>query len=340
LEGALAVVTAYDGKRLKKGPFHYKVEEGRKIQIHCVPSDEKEARVVRSIVQEALPSRDVLILVPHRGFGTAVAKALADARIPFSAPPSVPSEGLPAAADLARWLRDDSDSIAFRKCLSNFMDGCPYVPSRHARKSEKKKEREDILRTVSQLWQQVLSKAKPSLWQAILAPTVDTSVLQQARHSFLRLRELATGEHAPEFAAAAIESLMLWKKPSAMLDEIEQWVSSFERASPQGHAAAVRIMTFQGAKGLQARVVCVLGVEEGTIPRNADEADRLAEEARLLYVSATRAVDELHLFFARKRSGNIIFRNIYHSGAPPDLQPSRFLSKIGKDHSEARYHRA
>ena len=99
-------------------------------------------------------------------------------------------------------------------------------------------------------------------------------------------------------------------------------------------------MTFQGAKGLEARVVCVIGVEEGTLPRNSDDSDRLAEDARLFYVSATRAIDELHLFYARKRSSGIVFRNIYKSAGPPDLQPSRFLTHIDNAHKEEIYHRA
>ena len=97
-------------------------------------------------------------------------------------------------------------------------------------------------------------------------------------------------------------------------------------------------MTFQGAKGLEARVVCVIGLEDGIIPRVSD-ADKIEEQSRLLFVTMTRAINELHLFHARKRSGNIIQRSIYNKEARPDLSRSRFIDAINKEHLEECYHR-
>jgi superfamily I DNA/RNA helicase len=98
-------------------------------------------------------------------------------------------------------------------------------------------------------------------------------------------------------------------------------------------------MTLQGAKGLQAKVVCVVGLEEGTLPRSDDEAS-LAEQGRLLFVSMTRAINELHLFHARKRSGAVVHRNIYKGSGPPDIKASRFLKAIPKVHAEVVFHSA
>ena len=98
-------------------------------------------------------------------------------------------------------------------------------------------------------------------------------------------------------------------------------------------------MSVQGAKGLQAKVVCVVGLEEGALPRSSDEAS-LAEQSRLLYVSMTRAINELHLFHARKRSGAVVHRNIYRGSGPPDIKPSRFFDVIPKEHCEFAYHKA
>jgi superfamily I DNA/RNA helicase len=62
--------------------------------------------------------------------------------------------------------------------------------------------------------------------------------------------------------------------------------------------ARVRIMTLHGAKGLEADVVLVAGVADqiipGIPPKNVGEAERMREEQRrLLYVSVTRAKQEL-----------------------------------------------
>ncbi len=340
LEGATCVVSEFDVNRFKKGPFTYKVEDGPKIKTHSVASDEKEARVVQSIIMDALPSRDVLILVPHRGFATAIIKALAGAKIPFSSPPTMPGEGLPAMAALARWLNDPADSLWFRSCLEDFLDSNSNVPSKRVRKHEKKIEREEIFRTISELWRPVVAGEKASLWDSLKNPVIATPILEQAQAAFSKIMELSQTDSAAPFASHVVDALGIWKKPPALLEETAAWVSFFERSSPQDPGANVRVMTFQGAKGLEARVVCALGVEEGTLPRSPDNADRLAEDARLFYVSATRAIDELHLFHARTRSGGIVFRNIYTPGGPPDLQPSRFLSQIDKEHKEEKYHPA
>jgi DNA helicase-2/ATP-dependent DNA helicase PcrA len=99
-------------------------------------------------------------------------------------------------------------------------------------------------------------------------------------------------------------------------------------------------MTLQGAKGLEAKIVCVIGLEDGILPSfGANEKD-LAEQSRLMFVSMTRAIEELHLFHARKRSGSIIFRNPYKKGAKPNIKRSRFLEHIPNEHQEIRYHRS
>jgi len=338
-EGAAAVVSAFDENRIKKGISEYEVAAGPKIQIHNVASDEKEAKVVRSIVESSIPARDVLILVPHRGFAINIAKTLTNARISYIMPRTLPGEGLPALACFASWLKNESDSLTFRACLNIVIENCDIIPSKRVRIAEKQKERENILKDISQLWESVLSRKKASLWYSLLKPEVDTPIISHVRDLFKKIRDLAQENDISKFATAIIDGAGLWKKPSAMLDEIEEWVSSFDRNRIQGQGEGVRIMTYQGAKGLEASVVCVVGVEEGTLPRRDTDINCLAEDARLFYVSATRAKNELHLFYARKRSGAIVFRNLYQSGGPPDLKPSRFLSKISEEHKEFKYHK-
>ena len=58
-----------------------------------------------------------------------------------------------------------------------------------------------------------------------------------------------------------------------------------------------------------------------------------------MFVSMTRAIEELHLFHARKRPGDIMFRSIYRKGKP-DIQRSRFIDSIPDEHKEIEYHPA
>ena len=77
------------------------------------------------------------------------------------------------------------------------------------------------------------------------------------------------------------------------------------------------------AKGLEADVVIVVGLEDDIMPN--PRANNIEEEARLLYVSMTRAKEKLYLFHCFKRPRNISY------GPELTKKPrSRFLVAIGR----------
>ena len=82
-------------------------------------------------------------------------------------------------------------------------------------------------------------------------------------------------------------------------------------------------MTLHNAKGLEYPIVFVAGCEEGVFPhqRALDEGG-IEEERRLFYVAVTRAMRELYLTYARRRS---VF------GASTFGLASRFLDEIPAD---------
>lgn len=81
----------------------------------------------------------------------------------------------------------------------------------------------------------------------------------------------------------------------------------------------VRMLTMHGAKGLSAKVVFVPGLEENIFPGSfrAPYAGLIAEAARLLYVSITRARATCVLSYA---TGRVIY------GSYSQQAPSRFLA--------------
>lgn len=84
---------------------------------------------------------------------------------------------------------------------------------------------------------------------------------------------------------------------------------------------AVTLITMHNTKGLEFPVVVVTGMEQGLFPRDDDEGDELEEQRRLFYVAATRAKDELHLTYCKRR----LFR-----GRWMEYPPSRFLGEVPK----------
>jgi DNA helicase-2/ATP-dependent DNA helicase PcrA len=71
----------------------------------------------------------------------------------------------------------------------------------------------------------------------------------------------------------------------------------------QGKKNTVNLMTLHAAKGLEFKVVFMVGMEEGLFPHSRSMMDKneLEEERRLCYVGMTRAREKLFLTYSRKR---------------------------------------
>ncbi|MCL2672122.1 MAG: UvrD-helicase domain-containing protein [Clostridiales bacterium] len=84
---------------------------------------------------------------------------------------------------------------------------------------------------------------------------------------------------------------------------------------------SMRMMTLHAAKGLEFPTVFLCGLEDGLFPSSRSQFDpeKLEEERRLCYVGVTRAMDKLHLTFAKRR---MLYGQIQES------LPSRFLREM------------
>lgn len=342
LEGAMAVVSKFDKSRLPKGKFEYNKPDGPKVTIHNTPSDEKEANIVVNIVKKALPAKSVLVLIPNKYFSSSIVQALRRAGIKYSAPIRLPGRGLPLISTISKWLQDSNDSIALRECVEAFIENpTSDIPSSKARKAEKIKKREAALMSISKLWSSMLDGKAENLWESIkLAKDHD----KLCKAIFSALEEIICMSKADEatadFMAKIITKFAPWKKISSLLDEIDSWVETSARSDNAAQGPGIELMTFQGAKGLEADVVCVIGLEDGIMPRDTGETARIAEQSRLMFVSMTRAKEELHLFHARNRSAGVMLKPLYSKGKPPDIKPSRFLDSIPSECKEIVYHKA
>ncbi|MEQ1531848.1 MAG: 3'-5' exonuclease, partial [Methylococcales bacterium] len=87
----------------------------------------------------------------------------------------------------------------------------------------------------------------------------------------------------------------------------------------------VQLMTLHSAKGLEFKLVFLVGMEEGLFPsqQSVDDVGRLEEERRLCYVGMTRARQMLYLSYSESR-------RLYGRESYP--RPSRFLREIPAEH--------
>lgn len=84
----------------------------------------------------------------------------------------------------------------------------------------------------------------------------------------------------------------------------------------------VSVATIHAVKGLEFKVVFVIGLEEGIFPlaRSVSNESELEEERRLMYVAVTRAEEKIYLVHASKR---------YMYGKSNYQKASRFLPELG-----------
>ncbi|QPK61949.1 DNA helicase II [Methylomonas sp. LL1] len=109
------------------------------------------------------------------------------------------------------------------------------------------------------------------------------------------------------------------------LSELDMFLThaALEAGEMQGNVDedCVQLMTLHSAKGLEFKLVFMVGLEEGLFPSQqaTDDIGRLQEERRLCYVGITRAMEQLYLTHAESR-------RLYGKDSYPS--PSRFLREL------------
>jgi len=107
-------------------------------------------------------------------------------------------------------------------------------------------------------------------------------------------------------------SLEAFLEQTVLVNDADGWESESDRVS---------LMTLHAAKGLEFPVVFLVALEEGILPheRSREDANRLEEERRLLFVGITRAKEELQLSMSAYRN--------QRGGLWPTV-PSQFLVEL------------
>lgn len=110
--------------------------------------------------------------------------------------------------------------------------------------------------------------------------------------------------------------------PEATLNDYLENITLSSENDEIGQGGAVTIATVHAVKGLEFKVVFVVGLEEGVFPisRSFNSTSDLEEERRLMYVALTRAEERLYLSHTSRR---------YMYGGSQYQTPSRFCRELG-----------
>jgi DNA helicase-2/ATP-dependent DNA helicase PcrA len=142
-------------------------------------------------------------------------------------------------------------------------------------------------------------------------------------------------ENIKELRSVAIEFTILGQFLENV-SLVEQEYMPDHLLDENGKKDAVNMMTLHAAKGLEFKVVFMVGMEEGLFPHSRSMMDKneLEEERRLCYVGMTRAKEKLFLTYSRKRlffgqkTTNIVSRFILEL---PEQTLENSLNKMQSD---------
>ncbi len=167
-----------------------------------------------------------------------------------------------------------------------------------------------------------LAPTQPGAYELLVRPVLDHQTRLEPETLFEPLHQLdLTGHVAAEQLArlsSIVERFVTIAARCRSLLSLEELVEH-RRADEQGRDG-VTLSTVHGAKGGEAKVVFVVGVNEGRYPHaKARTVAEVDEERRVLYVALTRAIERLVITSVTMRDGRF-------------CDPSRFLTEMRGAH--------
>lgn len=315
------------------GPYEleYHTAIGDEPFIWQVPSDNAEADWIARIARKAVSEKkSVLVLAPKKEFFARISYALRNYGVPHGCPvnllPDNVNGRLTTVSNILNWIKNPEDNFLTRLAIESLLDhGSTKVPGADKSKRcspETIEKRISVESEVAALWQGVSKKA--TLLSVILGVKKVSDELGAIRDLLSNLSGLYTKsghKFRGEFAKHLSLAVGGWAEPEKLASDLSLIIEHLRDSEPTGFGS-VQLMTMRKAKGLEADVVVIAGLEDDLMPNPASD---IAEEARLFYVSMTRAKEQLYLLHSFKRRRNISFGQEI-TGKPR----SRFLDVLGR----------
>jgi ATP-dependent DNA helicase Rep len=332
LDCAIALVVKYDSERSPKAPPTYELTEPGLVKIWNCPSEGREGKLIGKAIYSKTASGEAenfFVLVPSRNYLKPIAQGLTAAGVDHEIGASGDaSEEWSNLVTLRNWLQQPTNLLTRHAIELVLCAGTTKMPGRRVKIEAKKAARHEYCQDVAGLWSPVLSAG-----QTLLESLADGAKTSTRLGEIDKLVEGIRTSHAADDLPAFLNSVRQAVKVFDSIDDFYRCLNALEaKPTSGGTKAAVRILTLQGSKGLEADCVFIVGLEDNSIPRDATDAAATAEEARLLFVAMTRAKKELHLLHARTRTGAATFRPNSRQ-----LGPSVFIQSLPTGQASTQY---
>ncbi|RJX35531.1 MAG: ATP-dependent helicase [Desulfarculus sp.] len=329
MEDSFKVLEKYYLSWSGKPSLQYHKEDGAPSCLCHLSSEIYEAQVVASIARKAIQEKKtVLILAPKKDFFPLLMKALTKKKVPYNCTIDLLPKRIAVVKRFIDWVQKTDDSFMTRLiCEDLITGGIAHVPGakKNGRSSEETINNRIAEETnIAQLWESV--DKKNDLYSALKNldnPNKTIKAIQEALLAFEESYVNYASDNKGEFARLLATLSKIWVNPNKIIEDISNVVNIIQTDQPFGSTSA-QLLTMRKAKGLEAQVVIIVGLEDDIVPDPRSED--IEEESRLLYVSMTRAKEKLYLLHSFKKP-----RNISYGNALEHKQKSRFLETIGRN---------
>ncbi|MGB7062724.1 MAG: ATP-dependent helicase, partial [Candidatus Zixiibacteriota bacterium] len=278
-------------------------------------SDVQEARYISNWIETAIKNsqylpKDTAILYRGGDIADKIAKNLSEAKIRIIRPSPEETHHVREFIACLRLIVDRRDSLALRGCLASKLAkgiGCIAI----------KKLRDLAEATNCSFWDALITAKNENSFKRWHKPLQEFNRVFEdlsATASKLKMNSLlykvAKGfgyEKEPRIVELIKRSESIpnnWSLYDFIQDirGLKGEKAADPRESGEEEANAVLFITMHSVKGLERKVIFVLGMEKGSFPQLDGDIE---EQRRLCYVAMTRAEEKLFLCYAKKREGKI-----------------------------------
>lgn len=339
--GARSVVENFYPDRVEKPSLSISddLSINKKIIVHNLPSETYESNTVASICESAVKkNKSVIVLIPNKLYLQHIRETFLKRNIRYIYKTEPSKEGLTRYEYLMQWYLNQSDNAVTRYLLDLITNSYDeLIASLPLSENSKQGCRTELSDNWANIWKElgegenyydIFTKRAGSVEEY----PIENEIMSSCIEPIIKLMDrskVGKRDNLPEFLFRTGQAVAPGISPKGFLREIEEWRIDRTISGLGGSFLPVEIYSLQSSKGLEADIVCVIGMSEQIFPK---KDDNIEEKARLFYVAMTRAKQELHLFSCRTRSGGATFSKNSYS-----LKPSRFIESIPQEHKEIRY---